>query len=140
MLYAVLSVRFVCKYAGEVREIYSFFSVGKKREGKCSFCFLSAKSVGQKQNVHFPLRWAISFAFSVTKEELKFQTEEYSLQRQEYKFQMLQYNLHTRNYSLQRQEYKFQTLQYILQTRKYNLQRQEYNFQTCQYNLQSGRI
>ena len=69
MLYAVLSVRFVCKYAGEVREIYSFFSVGKKREGKCSFCFLSAKSVGQKQNVHFPLRWAISFAFSVTKEE-----------------------------------------------------------------------
>ena len=37
MLYAVLSVRFVCKYAGEVREIYSFFSEGKKREGKSSF-------------------------------------------------------------------------------------------------------
>ena len=37
MLYAVLFIRCVWKYAGEVREIYSFFSVGKKREGKSSF-------------------------------------------------------------------------------------------------------
>ena len=80
MLYAVLSVRFVCKYAGEVREIYSFFSVGKKREGKCSFCFLSAKSVGQKQNVHFPLRWAFHFVLFRILQEYKFWTEEYCLQ------------------------------------------------------------
>ena len=37
MLYAVLFIRCVWKYAGEVRKIYSFFSVGKKREGKSSF-------------------------------------------------------------------------------------------------------
>ena len=37
MLYAVLFIRCVWKYAGEVREIYSFFSEGKKREGKSSF-------------------------------------------------------------------------------------------------------
>ena len=71
MLYAVLSVRFVCKYAGEVREIYSFFCVGKKREGKCSFCFFVGKALGEKQNVHFPLRWAFSFVFLVTTEECK---------------------------------------------------------------------
>ena len=40
MLYAVLFIRCVWKYAGEVREIYSFFSVGKKSEGKSSFAIL----------------------------------------------------------------------------------------------------
>ena len=57
MLYAVLFIRCVCKYAREEREIYSFFSVGKKREGKCSFCF----SVGKK-------RWAktkCAFSFAL---------------------------------------------------------------------------
>ena len=63
MLYAVLFIRYVCKYAGEVREIYSFFRDGKKREGKCSFCFFEWKALGKKQNVHFPLRWAFSFIF-----------------------------------------------------------------------------
>ena len=86
MLYAVLSMRFVffmwyvCRYAGEVGEIYSFFSEGKKREGKCSFCFLSAKRVGQKQNVHFPLRWAFLFVLFRISQECNFQKEEYCLQ------------------------------------------------------------
>jgi len=46
MLYAVLFIRCVWKYAGEVRKIYSFFSVGKKREGKSSFCIFFGKRVG----------------------------------------------------------------------------------------------
>ena len=37
MLYAVLSVRYVCKYAGEAVGNLFFFSGGKKREGKSSF-------------------------------------------------------------------------------------------------------
>ena len=35
--YDVLFVRCVCKYADKRWEIYSFFSVGKRREGKSSF-------------------------------------------------------------------------------------------------------
>ena len=37
MLYAVLSVRYVCKYAGEAVGNLFFFSGGKKMEGKSSF-------------------------------------------------------------------------------------------------------
>ena len=53
LLYAVLFMQFVCRYAVEVREIYSFFCVGKKREGKCSFCFFRRESIGQKTKCAF---------------------------------------------------------------------------------------
>ena len=99
MLYAVLFMRCVfftrcvCKYAGEMGEIYSFFSEGKKREGKCSFCIFLTEALGKIQNVHFPLRWAFLFVLFRISQECKFWTEEYCLQTEEYKFQTLQYNI-----------------------------------------------
>ena len=124
---------------GKRWEIYSFFSVGKKREGKCSFCFFVGKARGKKQNVHFPLQWAFSFVFSAISEECKFQTQECSFQSKEYKFQTLQYKLQSRKYNLQSQEYNFQSCQYILQTREnkkilteYSVRIQEYKNRTLQ--------
>ena len=58
MLYAVLFMLCVWKYAGEVREIYSFFGMGKKREGKCSFCIFSGKRV--EQNTKCALLFALA--------------------------------------------------------------------------------
>ena len=72
MLYAVLSVRFVCKYAGEVREIYSFFSVGKKREGKCSFCFSAGKKRRAKTKCAFSFALAHLFCFVSTNDKILF--------------------------------------------------------------------
>ncbi len=63
MLYAVLSIRCVCKYAGEEREIYSFFSVGKKREGKCSFCFSAGKKRWAKTKCAFSFALAYLLCF-----------------------------------------------------------------------------
>ena len=63
MLYAVLFIQCVCKYAGEVREIYSFFSEGKKREGKCSFCIFLGRSVGRNTKCAFSFALAISLCF-----------------------------------------------------------------------------
>jgi len=43
----------VWKYAGEVREIYSFFSGGEKREGKCSSRIFVMESVGRNTGCAF---------------------------------------------------------------------------------------
>ena len=63
MLYAVLFIRCVWKYAGEVREIYSFFGVGKKRDGKSSFCIFFGKRVGQNTKCAFS--FAVAYHLSV---------------------------------------------------------------------------
>ena len=63
LLYAVLFMQGVCKYAGGVGKIYSFFSVGKKREGECSFCIFSGKSVGQNTKCALPFGLAVSLCF-----------------------------------------------------------------------------
>ena len=63
MLYAVLFIRCVWKYAGEVREIYSFFGVGKKREGKSSFCIFFGKRVGQNTKCTFS--FAVGYRLSL---------------------------------------------------------------------------
>ena len=63
MLYAVLFIRCVWKYAGEVREIYSFFSVGKKREGESSFCIFFGKRVGQNTKCAFS--FAVGYRLSL---------------------------------------------------------------------------
>ena len=63
MLYAVLFIRCVWKYVGEVREIYSFFGVGKKREGKSSFCIFFGKRVGQNTKCAFS--FAVAYHLSV---------------------------------------------------------------------------
>lgn len=51
-------------------EIYSFFSEGKKREGKSSFCIFVGKRVGQNTKCAFPYAMAVVFIFDV--ESLKF--------------------------------------------------------------------
>ena len=124
-------------YALRRWEIYSFFSEGKKREGKCSFCFLSAKRVGQKQNVHFPLRWAFLFVLFRISQECKFWTEEYCLQTEEYKFQTLQYNIQMWEYELQTRKYYFQTCQYILQTEEYKKILTKYSVRMCEYKIRT---
>ena len=63
MLYAVLFIQCGCKYAGEAREIYSFFSVGKKWEGKCSFCIFFGRSVGQNTKCAFSFAVDLLFCF-----------------------------------------------------------------------------
>ena len=72
MLYAVLSMRFVCRYAGEVREIYSFFSVGKKGEGKCSFCFSDGKKRWAKTKCAFSFALAHLICFVSANDKILF--------------------------------------------------------------------
>ena len=70
MLNAVLFIRCVWKYAGEVREIYSFFSLGKKREGKSSFCIFFGKRVGQNTKSAFPFAVAHLLCFVSVKDKI----------------------------------------------------------------------
>ena len=63
MLYAVLFMRYVWKYAGEVREIYSFFSEGKKREGKSSFAVFGFAVGGADCKCAFPYALDFSVCF-----------------------------------------------------------------------------
>lgn len=73
---------------GKRWEIYSFFDVGRKREGKCSFAYLELVVVERYANVHFPLRWAFSFVYSATNEEWKTTTPQLNSATQEYKTAM----------------------------------------------------
>ena len=72
MLYAVLFIRCVWKYAGEVREIYSFFSVGKKREGKSSFCIFFGKRIGQNTKCAFLFAVAHLLCFESANDKIFF--------------------------------------------------------------------
>lgn len=63
MLYAVLFVRVFDIWSCQRWEIYSFFSVGKNGEGKCSFCFFVGKSVGQKTKCAFSFAVGLIFCF-----------------------------------------------------------------------------
>ena len=53
MLYAVLFIQCVCKYAGEVREIYSFFKRWQKEGREMLFLFFRWESIGQKTKCAF---------------------------------------------------------------------------------------
>ena len=63
MLYAVLFVQVVCKYAGVGEGNLFFFSVCKKREGKSSFCIFFGKRVGQNTKCAFS--FAVAYHLSV---------------------------------------------------------------------------
>ena len=63
MLYAVLFIQCVCKYAGEMREIYSFLALAKRGKGNALFVFSLVEALDKIQNVHFPLRRAFFFVF-----------------------------------------------------------------------------
>ena len=71
LLYAVLLVLDVVFVVVKRMEIYSFLALAKRGKGNALFVFLLVKSVGQKQNVHFPLWWTCSFVFLATKQECK---------------------------------------------------------------------
>ena len=63
LLYAVLFIQCVCKYAGEMREIYSFLALAKRGKGNALFVFSLVEALDKIQNVHFPLRRAFFFVF-----------------------------------------------------------------------------
>ena len=54
-------MRFVCKYGGKVREIYSFLAVGKRGKGKALLQTWILVLVKRYANVLLPLRWVILF-------------------------------------------------------------------------------
>ena len=64
-------MRFVCKYGGKVREIYSFLAVGKRGKGKALLQTLVLVRVKRYANVLFPKWWALFFIFSTFMKERK---------------------------------------------------------------------
>ena len=71
MLYAVLFIQIVWKYAGEQRKIYSFFAEGKRGKGKALLQMWVLVWVERTANVLFPLRWTLFLVLCRRKEEIK---------------------------------------------------------------------